>query len=439
LRNRSLQQRRVANLPPVSVVVLNFNGKEYLKECFTSLEGLKYPSDKLELVMVDNGSSDGSYKYMKAHFPAVELICNERNLGFAEGNNIGARHARGDYVAFLNNDMRVHADWLIELVKTVSGDKEVVCTGGKILSWDGKKVDFVGGTLNFYGMGFQPEHGSPYRETEYSEQREILFACGGSMLIKRDVFLGCGGFDEDYFAYFEDVDLGWRLWLLGYEVVFAPRAISYHLHQATARKLPDEKKAVLYERNALASIIKNYSQENLDRILPAALLLTAKRMMISSGLDKRSYSLEGKVEAEEELITQQRPSPNDPPHVRFTRGRKTYGLIGLGKEVMRRTLSELFIEFRRRDPRSYEILPRSSLSYLVAMDDLIEALPRLMEKRRQIQAARKRSDAEIFKLFGTPFHPHPPLPDYEETQNSLANCLGITQIFQKSSSGRVNH
>lgn len=425
--------------PWVTVVVLNYNGKHYLKDCFTSLGSLNYPPDKLELVMVDNGSSDGSTEYVKAHFPSVRLICNERNLGFAEGNNIGARQARGDYVAFLNNDMRVDADWLIELVKTALSEKEMVCAGGKILSWDGKKLDFVGGTLNFYGMGFQPHHGSPYADDDYSEEKEILFACGGSMLIERDVFLGCGGFDEDYFAYFEDVDLGWRLWLLGYKVMFAPRAISYHLHQGTAKKLPDEKKAVLYERNALATIIKNYSQENLDRILPVALLLTAKRMLIFSGLNKRSYSLQAKEEAEDQGITEQRLNPKDPPQVRLKRGLRKYGFVGLGKEVARRMLSAVLPGFRRLDPGHYEILPRSALSHLVAMDDLIEQLPRLMDKRGQIQAARRRSDAEIFKLFGTPFHPHPPLPDYEKAQHNLAKCLGITQIFQEDSHERAHH
>src|SRR5439155_7651017 len=98
----------------------------------------------------------------------------------------------------------------------------------------------------------------------------LLFACGGSMLVQRDVFLAVGGFDPDYFAFFEDVDLGWRLWLLGYRVTLTPSAITYHRHHGTTNVIPNHRVHVLYERNALYTIYKNYDEEHLDRILPAS-------------------------------------------------------------------------------------------------------------------------------------------------------------------------
>jgi len=223
-----------SSLPRATVIVVNYNGREHLADCFPSLASLLYPRDKLEIIMVDNGSRDGSVEFIRDNFPQIKIIQNDRNLGFAQASNIGARGASGEYVAFLNNDMRVDPHWLIELVKPVLRDRDVVCAASKILSWDGKRIDFVGGALNFYGHGFQLDYGKGNID-DYTQERPLLFACGGATLIDKEVFLECGGFDEDYFAFFEDVDLGWRLWILGYKVLFAPKAIAYHKHHGTSK------------------------------------------------------------------------------------------------------------------------------------------------------------------------------------------------------------
>lgn len=130
--------------PTVSVVVLNYNGRQYLGECFRSLQNLNYPQEKVELVMVDNGSGDGSVQCMDRQ------LCQ---LGLATGHNIGAREARGKYLAFLDNGIRIHPDWLIELGRSVSGEEKVsVCVG---ISCDGAKVDFIGEIKSLYGVDFQ--------------------------------------------------------------------------------------------------------------------------------------------------------------------------------------------------------------------------------------------------------------------------------------------
>ena len=125
-------------LPTVSVVVLNFNGLKHLEPCFTSLQALDYPADKLELMLVDNGSSDASLAFMRERFPGVRLVETGGNLGFAAGNDYGAERAHGQFVAFLNNDTRVDPDWLRELVKGIAeGPPGTICTSSLMLDWEG--------------------------------------------------------------------------------------------------------------------------------------------------------------------------------------------------------------------------------------------------------------------------------------------------------------
>jgi len=375
LREHTVGTEGDEGLPCVSVIVLNYNGKKYLDSCLASLSRMDYPEEKLELILVDNGSTDGSVAYVKASFPWVRIVRNHRNLGFTKANNIGATEAGGQYVAFLNNDMRVDSRWLTELVGPMDRERGVVCTASKILSWDGKTIDFVGGALNFYGHAFQLGYQRSNIE-EYTEERPLLFACGGAMLINREVFLGCGGFDEDYFAFFEDVDLGWRLWILGHKVLFAPKAVVYHKHHGTSKRIAPHARRVLYERNALYTIMKNYEEENLHRILPAALLLAVKRTLAHGNLERRSYEID---------------------------------VEGI--------------------PHRCERIPKIALSHLVALDEFADNMPRTMLKRVQVQKLRKRCDKEIFTLFRRPFESNYPGIAYMESQSSLSDALHIADIF----------
>jgi GT2 family glycosyltransferase len=353
-----------------------------LKDCFTSLLALEYPQDKLELVLVDNASADGSVEFVREHFPRVNIVQNEENLGFCKGNNRGARQASGEYVAFLNNDTRVDPSWLTELVKPCLAEPDVACTASKILDWEGTAVDFVGAVMNFHGFAFQRDFGrrSP---SHYDRSGPLLFACGGSMLIRRQLFLDIGGFDEDYFIYFEDVDLGWRLWLLGYRVLFVPSAITYHRLHATMDWFYDFRKTVLYERNALSTLIKNYDEENLARVLPAALLLTTKRAiryLKMGGWNSQSYDIRG-------------PATDGP----------------------------------------FERVHRSAISTLVAVDEVIDNLPKLMAKRAAIQANRKRTDDEVFAQFAQPLKPHvmfhPCDGPYARAHHTVSDQFRVTDLF----------
>ncbi len=367
-------------LPDVTVIVLNYNGKDYLRDCLDSLLALDYPREQLEVMVVDNGSKDRSAQFVRQSYPTVRLIELPENRGFAAGNNVGAEAARGRYVAFLNNDMRVDPRWLIEMVEAIQQADDVASVGAKILTWDGQGIDFVGGVLNFYGMGFQPEDVSA---AAGEEPYPVLFACGGAMLIDRQVFLESGGFDESFFAYFEDVDLGWRLWVLGYRVLLAPRAVAYHRGHATGKKFEAERRAVLYERNALAMLLKNYSDEALTRVLPTALLLTAHRAMLVSRLDKRDFRMEAQLRPSEIWPPSSGPAPLVEGHLRRELGMllRDYGACVLLKEVVRRILRWFYARSILQIKRDIAVVPRASFSSLVALDDIAEMLPDIWARR----------------------------------------------------------
>ena len=416
-------------LPSVTVIVLNYNGKEYLSDCLTSLFALDYPGESLEVLVVDNGSSDGSGRYLAENFPSAGLIQLSNNVGFAKGNNIGAQSATGEYLALLNNDMRVDQHWLSRMVEAIQAEDDVACVGSKILTWDGKATDFTGGVLNFYGMGFQPES-----DDSSDDLRETLFACGGAILIERQVFTESGGFDEDYFAYFEDVDLGWRLWVLGYRVLLVPQAVAYHRGHATGKKFAAEKRALLYERNALYTIIKNYGDEALGRVLPVALLLTARRSTLMSGVDKRGFRMEAEQLSSSIWPPSRCGSRLAEGHIR--RELRTlldeFGLWVLLKEVFRRILRWFYVRSVVQIKRGVAFVPRESLSPLMALDDVAEMLPVMWDRRQEIQSRRRRDDVDILPLFGEPFHPHPSNSVYLELQQSLARLFGIVDLFGDS-------
>ncbi|MCL4458522.1 MAG: glycosyltransferase, partial [Chloroflexi bacterium] len=307
--------------------------------------------------------------------------------GFARGNNVGAQQASGEFVAFLNNDTRVDLDWLRHMVGAIRREEGIICAGARILDWGGRLVDFVGGKINFHGHGFQLDFGAPNSERSYMDERLIPFSCGGAMLIDRQIFLESGGFDEDYFAFFEDVDLGWRLWLLGYKVIFAPKAIVYHKHHGTSRRMPLYQLRVLYERNALYTIIKNYEQQNLDKVLPLSLFLLIKRALLNFKIEEKDWLLDSRRDGR--VVTQLK-------------------------------------------------VPRLGLSYLIGAEQVVANLPKLMEKRESIQQMRKRTDEEIFELFHFKLtDPIFPGQSYVKFQDTLVNTLGLPAVFTKPLPCRV--
>jgi GT2 family glycosyltransferase len=420
--------------PTVSVIVLNYNGLRYMEDCFASLGQLDYAAHRLELVLADNASTDGSVDYVREHFPDVRIIQFDRNYGFCEGNNRAAAQVQSSHLAFLNSDMRVAPGWLTGLVQALGDEPGVVCSASKVLTWDGKAIDFGGLLLSFLGHGRADGYHNPDLAA-YDRVRYILGPIGGAMLIERKVFLEVGGFDEAFWAYFDDIDLGWRLWLLGYKVVFAPASICYHVHFGSTSDQPQAKMVYLYERNALYTIIKNYEQQYLDRVLPLALLLQARRAYLygeMSGVDmdrcRLGVNQEGEPAAE--------PTRYD---TRYYLGEGWRILRDDGpRAVMRKVREEM--DRRRGHPIARiippDLAPRGQPFYwiqqahLAATNDVISSWPDLMQKRAEIQNRRRRSDREIFQTVrALSFDVCFDSPEYRHTQQLLMELFGIEELF----------
>ncbi|HXO20874.1 MAG TPA: glycosyltransferase family 2 protein, partial [Thermoanaerobaculia bacterium] len=260
--------------PAVSVALLSWNGRQHLETCLAALDEQDDPGVAWELLVLDNGSSDGTADWVRAHHPRARLIESPVNLGFCAGNNRLVEAARGEAVAFLNNDTRPARGWLKGLVEALAAaPADVAAVSGEIVDWTGERLDFARGVMTFDGHAFQVDFRRPLAVARPpAAGEELLFACGGNMLVRRASFLAAGGFDEDYFAYLEDVDLGWRLWAGGERVTFAPAAVVHHRSSATSDLLGLFNRGFLFERNAFLTAYKNYEPGLWEQVMPAILL-----------------------------------------------------------------------------------------------------------------------------------------------------------------------
>src|SRR5436190_3006765 len=279
----------------VSIVVPTFNNARLLAECLASINKLRYPGDRLEVIVADNSSTDETADMLRTRFPRVKHANLGKNAGFAAACNRGASAASGEYVAFLNDDAIAEPEWLNALFTGLAaGGEGTVCAASHIRSRDGREVEFSGASSNLFGVG-RPRSawGWPDSLETPGEGSPLLFASGGAMLVHRRTFLDAGGFDPNFFAYFEDVDLGWRLWVLGYKVVYAPGAVVRHIGGATGSRSGAHRRYTLWECNSLATILKNYESGNMEQILTAALILLYKRALLSAGdaFDRSEYLL----------------------------------------------------------------------------------------------------------------------------------------------------
>jgi GT2 family glycosyltransferase len=238
----------------VSVVIPNWNGKRYLKTCLESLRNQSYRD--FETIIVDNGSTDGSVEFVRQSFPEVRLLEFKGNEGFSVAVNEGIRLSAGKYVALLNNDTEVHPDWLKELVAGVEGEEDVGFCASKILYSDRRNIiNSAGDAVSVAGYAWNVGKGSE-DDGRFDTRRDVFGASAAASLYRRDMLEKIGLFDEDYFAYFEDVDLSFRAQLSGYRCLYLPQAVVYHKEGGASRHHGDL--AVFYiERNAILNLVKN--------------------------------------------------------------------------------------------------------------------------------------------------------------------------------------
>jgi GT2 family glycosyltransferase len=214
--------------PLVSIIIVNHNGEKLLSDCLASLRDLEYKN--YEIILVDNSSSDGSINLIENHFPLIHLIRLEKNYGYAIANNIAARIAKGDLLLFLNNDTNVTNGFLSSLVSAMRLENADICQ--PMLLYPDGRIDSAGDYVDILGRAYNSK-------SHTSTIKNILSARGACMLIKRSVFSALNGFDEKFFVGFEDVDLGWRAWIIGYKTILVPNSIVYHLGGQTTNKFTD--------------------------------------------------------------------------------------------------------------------------------------------------------------------------------------------------------
>jgi len=253
----------------ISVIVLNYNGKGFLNSCLSSLASQTY-SD-FEVIVVDNGSRDGSPEYIEENYPWVRLAKNDENLGFAGGTNVGIRAAKGEFIITLNNDSRADSRFIEELIKPMA-DPEVGVCAAKMLFPDGR-INSAGICISRSGAAwdrgmFEPDRG------QYEFVEEVFGACAGAALYRREMLDEIGLFDEDFFLYLEDVDLAFRARLAGWKCLYVPGARVIHHHGGTAGVGSDL--AVYYgNRNIVWYPIKDF---------PFRLLITSLPFIVARNL-----------------------------------------------------------------------------------------------------------------------------------------------------------
>lgn len=260
-----------------SVIVLNYNGKQFLGECLSSLKGQSYSDYRV--YVVDNASTDGSAEFIKSNFPEVGVIEATENFGTAEGSNVGVRKTEGEYIILTSNDIRVDKYCIENLVKTMKEDPKIgICTS-KLLRYDpdpktGKYlIDNTGGIIDKFAFPMVLHTNEVSQENE-EKVEEVFFSCGGCFIIRRELFNKISGFDSKYFTLSDDVDLSWRVRLAGYKVAVNHSAIIYHKVSATLGPLfARAQKRFWSERNNLRTILKNYELSTLIFILPQYFLL----------------------------------------------------------------------------------------------------------------------------------------------------------------------
>ena len=215
--------------PDVSIVIVSWNGRHHLETCLTSVAAQTVAS---ETILVDNGSTDGTADFVRERFPWVRLVQLPKNLGFAGGNNAGVRHAHGRFVALLNNDTSADPGWLRALVDGVDESAGYVLTTSRIVYMhDPDVIDSAGDGLLRWGGAFKRHHGASTSVAGVTE--EVFGVCGAACLMPKVVFDELGGFDEDFFASHEDVDLSYRARLRGYRCRYVADAVVRHVGSAT--------------------------------------------------------------------------------------------------------------------------------------------------------------------------------------------------------------
>ncbi len=396
----------------VDILVVSWNGRRHLETLLPALEAQRDPGAAVRIRLFDNGSTDGTAVWLRSEHPEVDLVEHPTNLGFSAANNRLAESSSADALVLVNNDTRPRPDWLAELVAALrAAPPDVAALSGCIVDWEGERLDFGRGVMAFDGHAFQLDYGRLLEAVETpAEGAELLFPCGGNMIARRDAFLSAGGFDESYFAYLEDVDLGWRFWSGGERVLSAPRAVVHHRSKATSNLLGNANRGLLFERNAYFTAFKNYDAEFWPQLMPAVqLTLLARTQHLLArcnpngdvlALDPFRTDAGGSEGASGDRGVAPRTGAGAAPRGLWQRARDVVALRTRLRRVARR-LGGL-------PAGAPAVVDDQTVAQLRALSAIVRGLDDASERRRLVQARRRRPDREIlerFPLYVVPTYP----------------------------------
>ena len=247
----------------ISIIILNWNGKQHLQECLDSVLAQTYKN--IEIILVDNGSTDGSAQYVRDMYPEIKVLELDQNYGFCKGNNEGIRISKGEYIVLLNNDTVADKQWLERLLECMISDKEIGFCASKLVSYyDKDTLDAAGDGFSVCGAGFK--RGFGYSQKHYDDSDYVFGACAGAAMYKRSMLDEIGLLDEDFFITYEDSDLSFRAQLAGYKCKYQPQAVVYH--KVNASMGTRSKTYVLYgHRNVEYVYFKNMPSSLIPRTI----------------------------------------------------------------------------------------------------------------------------------------------------------------------------
>jgi len=286
------------NEPLVSILVLNYNGKRFLKECFDSLYQSEYPN--YEVVLVDNNSTDDSVAYTQSEYPNVRIVQTGLNAGYSRAYNIAFRESSGKYYILLNNDVVVDKNWLEPMVKAAEDDDRIGALQPKIRSLiDDGYFEYAGSS-----GGFIDKYGYPFLrgrifytiekdDGQYNDECSVFWTSGAAMFVRAEALKLSGDLDEDFVHHMEEIDLCWRLLLVGYSLKVVPESVMYHYAGATI-KADSFKKLYWNHRNGIIALLKNLQMKNLLKVIGVRLLLDVINVFYAGIIQfdlKHSYSI----------------------------------------------------------------------------------------------------------------------------------------------------
>jgi len=366
--------------PDLSIVVVHHRGEEHLRESLAAI-GASAKGLSAETILVDNTSAPGSLEAVLRAHPGVRRVRAGGNVGFAKGCRLGVEAASAPAVAFVNDDAAVEPNALPRLFDALAAAPEdVTAVAGRLVDWTGERNDFSDGFLTFDGHAFQKDPGRAVSQLDApaaGAAEERLFACGGLMAVRREAFLSSGGFDDDYFAYLEDVDFGWRQWIFGRRILYAPSAVARHRGGATGEALGLFARGFLFEKNAFSTAWKNFDEEHFRALMPG---------IFAAFVGRIGEMLATRNPGAAELLRDPYSGEPDGAHAAGGFWRRAFGISAAAAAAA-------------GNARAVVVDDPLTVAHLRALLWIHAHQDSLAEKRRAVQARRRRSDSEIFSRF----------------------------------------